>query len=49
LGHFFGAPDGPAPIQYLQIYLGDVFYANEHPQAQAMLLKASRRILSFAP
>jgi hypothetical protein len=48
LGRFFGAQDGPAPIQYLQIYQGDVFYANEHPQAQAMLLEASRRILSSA-
>ena len=46
LGHFFGAQDGPAPIQYLQIYQGDIFYANEHPQAQAILLETSQRLLS---
>lgn len=42
-GHFYGSPDGPAPVQYLQIYLDDVLYANDHPSVQATLLAASKR------
>ncbi len=45
-GHFFGSQDGTAPIHYLQIYQGDILYANDHPTVQAKLLEASKRILS---
>lgn len=45
-GHFYGSPDGPAPVQYLQIYQGDVLYANDHPAVQAQLLAASKRFLA---
>ena len=34
------------PLQYLQIYQDDILYANDHPPIQAMLLEASKRILS---
>jgi len=30
-GHFYGTSDGPAPVQYLQIYQDDIQYANDHP------------------
>ncbi len=46
-GHSFGSQDGRAPIQYLQIYQGDVLYANDHPPVQAKLLEASKRLLSM--
>jgi hypothetical protein len=46
-GPAYGARDGRAPIHYLQIYQGDVVYANEHPAVQAKLLAASRHIASF--
>lgn len=45
-GHFYGSRDGTAPVQYLQIYQGDILYANDHPPIQAKLLEASKRILS---
>jgi hypothetical protein len=45
-GHFYGSEDGRSAFHYLQIYQGDIQYANEHPAAQALLLEASRRILS---
>jgi hypothetical protein len=45
-GHFYGSQDGRAPVQYLQIYQDDIVYANEHPTVQAMLMEASKRILS---
>lgn len=45
-GHFYGSPDGPAPVQYLQIYQEDILYANAHPPVQAKLLEASKRFLS---
>jgi hypothetical protein len=45
-GHFFGARDGMAPVHYLQIFLGDILYANDHPSVQARLLEASRLLLS---
>ena len=45
-GHFYGSRDGPAPVQYLQIYQEDIQYANEHPPVQAKLLEASKRFLS---
>jgi hypothetical protein len=44
--HFYGSPDGAAPIHYLQIYQDDILYANSHPPVQAMLLEASRRFSS---
>jgi len=46
-GHFYGARDGTATLRYLQIYLGDILYADEHPPVQAALLEASKRILSM--
>jgi hypothetical protein len=45
-GHFYGSRDGTAPVHYLQIYQGDILYANGHPAVQAMLLEASKRLLS---
>ena len=45
-GHFYGSQDGKAPIQYLQIYQGDILYANDHPPVQAQLLATSKRFLS---
>ncbi len=45
-GHFYGSPDGRAPVQYLQIYQDDILYANSHPPVQAKLLEASKRFLS---
>jgi len=45
-GHFYGLRDGPAPVQYLQIYQEDIQYANDHPPVQAKLLEASQRFLS---
>ena len=45
-GYFYGSVDGPALVQYLQIYQGDILYANDHPPVQAKLLEASKRILS---
>jgi hypothetical protein len=45
-GHFYGSRDGPAPVQYLQIYQDDILYANSHPPVQAKLLEASKRFLS---
>jgi hypothetical protein len=44
-GHFYGSQDGKAPIHYLQIYQGDILYANDHPPVQAQLLEASKRFL----
>jgi len=46
-GHFYGSEEGPAPVQYLQIYQDDILYANDHPPVQAKLLEASKRILSW--
>jgi hypothetical protein len=45
-GHLYGSRDGTAPVQYLQIYLGDILYANDHPPVQAKLLEASKLLLS---
>jgi hypothetical protein len=45
-GHFYGTQDGPARVQYLQIYQDDILYANSHPPVQAKLLEVSRRFLS---
>jgi hypothetical protein len=44
--HDYGSRDGTAPLQYLQIYLGDILYANEHPPVQAKLLETSKLLLS---
>ena len=46
-GHFYGSGDGRATVDYLQIYQDDIVYANDHPRIQAMLLEASKRILSM--
>lgn len=43
-GHYYGARDGTAPVDYLQIYQDDILYANDHPPVQARLLEASKRI-----
>jgi hypothetical protein len=45
-GHLYGSPDGAPPLQYLQIYQGDILYANDHPAVQATLLETSQRLLS---
>jgi hypothetical protein len=45
-GHFYGSRDGPAAVQYLQIYQDDILYANSHPPVQAKLLEAGKRFLS---
>ena len=45
-GHFYGTHDGPARVQYLQIYQDDILYANSHAPVQAKLLEASKRFLS---
>ena len=45
-GHFYGSPDGTAPVYYLQIYQDDILYANDHPPVQAKLLEASKLLLS---
>src|ERR1035438_4520081 len=45
-GHFYGTQDGPARVQYLQIYQDDILYANSHSPIQAKLLEASKRFLS---
>jgi hypothetical protein len=44
-GHLYGSQDGPAPLQYLEIYNGDILYANSHPPVQAKLLEASTRFV----
>jgi len=44
-GHFYGTQDGPARVQYLQIYQDDILYANSHPPVQAKLLEVSKRFL----
>ncbi len=45
-GHFYGKQDGPASLQYLQIYQDDILYANSYPSVQGKLLEASKRFLS---
>jgi hypothetical protein len=47
-GHFFGAADGAAPLNYLQIYAEDIRYANAHPSIQAKLMEVSKRLLGLA-
>ena len=45
-GHFYGAQNGKVSVQYLQMYQGDIVYANSHPEVQTQILEASQRLLS---
>jgi len=47
-GGAFGASRGSAPMNYLQIYAPDITYAATQPAVQALLDRASQRLLAQA-
>ena len=47
VGAQFGATNGPAPVQYLQIYETDIFYANTSADVQAALMAAAADLVEL--